>query len=167
MIPDWKHLPRIGMRNIKTALAVFFCLVICEMIDVIKPFYAGIAAVMSMKEDHYGSWKYGKERMFGTLIGGILGIFILTLEDALFHGKGNLFFLPIGIVISIYICNLFVKKGSVSISCVVLLAVALNHNGGTEKFVYAITRMIETWIGVVCATLVNKTIYPVKKEEKK
>lgn len=161
----FQYFPKIGMRNIKTAIAVLVCLVVSERIDGIAPFYACIAAVMSMKEDYTGSWTYGKQRLAGTLVGGILGIFILLIEEYLFSGRGEMIFLPISIILSIYLSNLLFKKDSVSISCIVLLAVTLNHNGDAEKYIYAATRIIETFIGVIAALLVNRYVFPIKKVE--
>ncbi len=50
----------IGMRNIKTALAVTLSILISEFFKLDSPFYAAIAAVISMQNSVTGSYRVGK-----------------------------------------------------------------------------------------------------------
>ena len=53
-------LPKIGARNLKTALAVTLCIGFFELIHRQYPFYACIAAVICMKDTVENSYKMGK-----------------------------------------------------------------------------------------------------------
>ena len=56
---------KIGMRNVKTPLAVFLCVVIFQILNMGSSFYAAIAAIISMQSSVLDSFKTGKNRMLG------------------------------------------------------------------------------------------------------
>lgn len=63
-------LPKIGMRIVKSALAVFVCLLI-DRLRGGMPFYAAIAAILCMQPDVANSLKTAANRVIGTLVGGL------------------------------------------------------------------------------------------------
>lgn len=160
-----KKIPKIGMRNIKTALSVFLCIVVADSFNYITPFYACIASVMSMRDTPESSWNYGKSRMRGTLIGGIFGLLALFINDRFFEGTFFNVIIAVGIILCIYFCNILGKKDSVGICCIVFLAVTINHSLESEKYFYAVTRIIETFLGIIIAVVVNKFVFPYRKQE--
>lgn len=159
-------LPKIGARNLKTALAVTLCIGFFELIHRQYPFYACIAAVICMKDTVENSYNMGKTRMIGTITGGLVGLsftFIaLTFNITNFPGLIT----GVGIVLTIYLLNLFNKKGSVSIACIVLIAIMTNLHG-KAPYAYAFDRIIDTLIGIVVALLINKYIYKYENKVKK
>ena len=66
------RIPGVGMRNVKTALAAAFCAFIYYFFDR-SPAFACIGAIFGMGSDMEDSRKNGGNRLFGTLIGGLLG----------------------------------------------------------------------------------------------
>lgn len=73
-------IPKIGMRLIKTAIAVFLCFLVDFFRDGGTPFYSAIAAILCMQPELDSSLKVGKERIIATVIGGIVGIAMLAFE---------------------------------------------------------------------------------------
>ena len=142
---------KIGSRNIKTALSVFICIIIFQILKRPYPFYACIAAVICMQNSVQNSFVAGKNRMIGTIIGAIIGIVfsILIGQNAIVTG--------LGIVLVIYLCNLFKQDGSASIACIVFLAIMTNLKEGTS-YMYALNRVFDTFIGIIVSILVNKYI---------
>jgi len=67
-------MPKIGMRNVKTAIAVFLCVFISRFFKMEYPFYSGIATVIAMQSSVVESFTAGKIRMFGTLVGALIGL---------------------------------------------------------------------------------------------
>ena len=65
-------IPGVGMRNVKTALAAAFCALAYYFIGR-SPAFACIGAIFGMGSDMEDSRKNGGNRLFGTLIGGLLG----------------------------------------------------------------------------------------------
>ena len=73
-------IPKIGMRLIKTAIAVFLCFLVDFFRDGGTPFYSAIAAILCMQPELGSSLKVGKERIIATIIGGIVGMAMLAFE---------------------------------------------------------------------------------------
>lgn len=160
--------PKIGLRNIKTALAVFICMILFPLISKdSNPFYACIAAVICMKDTVPSTFKIGVDRILGTVMGGLLGVVcIFIIEKFPYLSSFNAILTAIGIIILIYICTCINKPGSVTISCIVLIGIMVNHIG-PESYAYAVGRSIDTTIGILVAFLVNKYINPPKEKEDK
>ncbi|NLY21636.1 MAG: hypothetical protein GXZ08_10210 [Tissierellia bacterium] len=71
-----------GLRIVKTMIAVFLCGVLGYYLDR-PPFLAMIAATITMQKDQIESFKHGKRRMIGTLIGGAYGILFIFMFSSL------------------------------------------------------------------------------------
>lgn len=144
---------KIGMRNIKTSIAVFICIIVLRFFNIKFPFYACIAAIITMEKTIYNSFKVGKNRVIGTTFGALVGmIFSLILP-------GNPFFIAIGISLTIYICHSLGYKKSITIACIVFIAISTNLKGGSP-ISYSINRLMETVFGIMVAVLVNYFISP-------
>jgi len=142
-----------GMRNFKTAIAVILCVLISRALNLEYSFYAAIAAIISMGNTVTNSFRTGKNRMLGTLIGAGIGFVCACILP------GNAILCGIGIIMVIYICNLLKWSKSVSIACIVFMAIMVNLNG-KNPFYYSINRILDTFIGITVAVLVNYFIYP-------
>jgi len=146
---------QIGMRNIKTAISVFICIIILRFFHNIYPFYACIAAVITMQSTVYNSFATGKNRMIGTIIGAIWGLAFALISP------NNVFLSSIGIMFIIYSLNLLNRKRSIIIACVVFLAIMTNLKEGIP-LVYSFNRVLETFLGIFVSVLVNYFIFPPK-----
>ena len=69
-------IPGVGMRNVKTALAAAFCALASITFVGRSPAFACIGAIFGMGSDMEDSRKNGGNRLFGTLIGGLLGMLL-------------------------------------------------------------------------------------------
>ncbi|KOA19653.1 fusaric acid resistance protein family protein [Clostridium homopropionicum DSM 5847] len=146
---------KIGMRNLKTALSVFLCIVILKFFNIDYPFYACIAAVICMQGSIFDSFTTGKNRMVGTFIGALVGLLFALIEPR------NPFLSAIGVMVVIYICNLIGKNKAITIGCVVFLGIMINLTD-TTPLVYSTTRLLETFVGIAISVLVNYLVYPPK-----
>lgn len=149
-------LPKIGMRNIKTAVSVFFCLIIFYTIDRENAFYACIASVICMQNTVDNTIKTGVSRLIGTAIGGFAGMIVLIAGETYFTEEIYLILMPLGIVLLIEICVALGRSGSVSICCVVFLSILTTHRYEGDYVMYAVNRIIDTSVGVIIALLVNR-----------
>ena len=68
-------MPKIGLRMIKTSIAVFLCFLIYVLRNEQGiVFYSCIAAVLCVQQDSRDTLRVGKNRMEGTIIGGVSGM---------------------------------------------------------------------------------------------
>lgn len=144
----------VGMRNLKTALAVFICIIISQLLQLEYPFYAVIATIIAMENSVTNSYTVGKNRMMGTLVGAAIGFVFAWIDP---HSA---VYSAIGIVIVIYICNLLKWNKSISIASIVFLAIMLNLRPGESPFLYGMHRVADTLIGISVAVLVNYLVFP-------
>lgn len=152
-------LPKIGLRNIKTAIATTICALIYIIIDRNATF-ACIGAVFAMNTNLQTSWETGGNRLWGTIIGGFVGMFffnaykqlaaVLDINDAALE----LVTMFIGIMTMIYVSQLFRVQGSIPAGSVVFYIVMLN-TPENQYVTYALNRMLDTGIGVLISLMVN------------
>ncbi|WP_310605125.1 aromatic acid exporter family protein [Anaerosporobacter sp.] len=162
---------KLGLRTIKSAIAVFVCIIISYLFknrDAI--FFSGVAAIVCMQQTHKESFKTGMYRFLGTFIGGIIGFFVIII-GTFFSKYSNLidvFVISIGVLLLIYLCNMLRFHLSVSISCIVFLKIVSQYGGVTDSvgaLLYVFERVAFTLVGVLVAFLVNKYIFPYTQEQ--
>lgn len=149
----------IGMRNLKTAIAVAISVLVARMFSLESPFYTAIAAIISMQNSVEKGFKAGKDRMVGTLAGATIGIIANTVDN------DNILVISLGLIVLITILNYIKLKDSISIAGVVYCAINLNLHG-ESGLTYAVYRTCDTLIGVTIAICINKLIYPPRSNAK-
>ncbi|MGL4656258.1 MAG: FUSC family protein [Sarcina sp.] len=155
-------LPKIGARNFKTALSIFLCIVVLNSLGFESPFYACIAAVICMADSCENSIKMGKNRMIGTIIGGAFGMLATIILSKYDTQILKTLIICTFTILAIYVCTILKRPGSVSIACIVLLANLL-LNRDFSNYAYTLSRIVETFIGIIIAVGVNIYIMPPKK----
>lgn len=138
---------KIGLRTLKTGIAVGLSMYIASLFNLKSPIFVGIGAIMAMQSSVSASFIEAKNRMLGTFIGALTGLFFSYLLPQ------NYLFLGIGIIVVIYIHNLFGWNKSLTLSAIVFLAIFLNNEGA--RIPYATNRLLDTFIGITVSVLVN------------
>ena len=144
-------LPKVGLRNIKTALAASLCALVYYFLDR-SPAFACIGAIFGMGGSYEQSRLHGGNRFFGTLVGGFIGMGLFAFYMHLFpDGSHRWFLVPltfVGVVILIVLCQ-YIWVGGV-VLCILLF------NTPTDTYIsYALNRILDTGIGVLTAIFVN------------
>lgn len=143
---------KIGLRTIKTGIAVGLTMVIAKALQIEYPFFAIVAALIAVQPTVSDSWRVGLNRILGTLIGAVVGVVLVSLFPA------NFALLGIGTIILITIMNRLGWNEAINIAGVVLIAIFLDV--GVNHISYAFHRLVDTFIGISVAVLVNYLIYP-------
>lgn len=162
-------MPKIGMRIIKTAIAVFLCF----LIDLLRnhqgvPFYSAIAAILCMQPFVSNSVKVALNRGVGTLIGGLFGMLVLLAERAwLPKGMPVLQYLIVSlcVVVLIYFTVVIKKTAASYIACVVFLSISISHGADVNPYLFALNRMVDTLIGIAVSLAVNAARIPRRKDK--
>ncbi|MEG2658142.1 MAG: aromatic acid exporter family protein, partial [Clostridiales bacterium] len=164
-----KHLPLIGMRIFKSAIAVFICL----SLNILRgsnglPFYSAIATVLCMQPYVGNSLKVALNRVWGTIIGAIFGCVILLIEINLIpHTPIIIHYLVVSFTVIpiIYTTVVLGKKEASYIACVAFLSVTVTTMVGTSPFFFAAERVVDTIIGISVALVVNAWHIPRRKNK--
>lgn len=158
---------KIGLRAIKTSIAVSICALISMFFNHEDIFTACIAAAMCMEQTCEQTINTGINRFIGTMIGGVVGYIALESICSLpYYEWIRVIVLPICILVVVYTCNIISRKQAVSISCVVVIVILSRSGESTSTsstLNYVIQRVSDTLLGVFVATVVNKFMFNRKK----
>ena len=105
-----RSLPRVGMRNIKTATAAALCALVYFFLDR-SPAFACIGAIFGMGSDLENSRLHGGNRLFGTLIGGLLGMALFRVYLIFYPNGGHSLLLVPLVFVGVGIFGACNKKG--------------------------------------------------------
>lgn len=147
---------KLGMRNFKTGLSVSLSMLLAQLLNLRSPIFAVIGAIMSMKASVSESFIMGKNRMLGTLVGAALGLLLSYIFPQ------NAIFLGLGIILVIYVHNLFGWKKSISLSTIVFSVIFINTT--SSRLPYALHRILDTFVGITVSMVVNYFIASPNKE---
>lgn len=150
----FEGLPKLGMRNIKTAISATLCAAIYILIERNATF-ACIGAVFGMESDTSATpWRTGVNRLIGTIIGGLLGIAMFYVTLRVPSKIVLILLLMLGIVLLIYISQLFGCSGAIQGGAVVFYIVMLNTS--SDQYIsYAFNRLFDTGVGVAMSVAIN------------
>ena len=149
----------IGMRNIKTAISTTLCaLIYLIFLPNRNPAFACIGAIFGMGSNNEDSKLNGGNRLFGTIIGGVLGM-LLFRAYLYFNPEGTfefplLIFLFIGTILLVMTSLFFRWPGAIQPGGVVLCIILFNQN--PDVFVrYSLDRIFDTALGVMLSIVIN------------
>ena len=154
-------IPGIGMRIIKSAVAVSLCMVI----NIIRGeggmvFYSQLAALWCIQMYRSNTLSNALQRMTGTVVGAVYGLIYILIYPHHISGEAygvlfNIGFIFIGVILVIYSTVLINKKQASYFSCVVFLSIVINHIGDINPYSFVWNRFLDTMIGIVIGLFLN------------
>lgn len=153
---------KIGMRTIKTGLCVFLCILVSFILNRETYIVSSITSIFTLREDMDNTLKFGKHRVVGNVFGAILSLLVMFIFNT--FGKSELvqiITIPLVIVLLITMLNLFqCQEGTVGASATLLTILFMIPD--THSYAYAFNRVIDSFIGMFIALMINMLL-PVKK----
>lgn len=150
-------LPGIGMRIIKSAIAVAICLII----NILRGgkgmvFYSLLAALWCIQMYRSNTIQNALQRTIGTCVGAAYGLIYLLIYRRLNSNEWLEMIMIAGfIIIVIYTTVLLKKKQASYFSCVVFLSIVVNHIGDINPYLFVGNRFFDTMIGIGVGIFVN------------
>lgn len=152
----------VGMRNVKTAIAATLCAILYAFFER-NPTFACIGAIFGMGSDFKDSKRSGGNRLFGTMVGGVIGMALFYIYIQFYPEPTSSFrimlfeLLFVGIILLVLVCQLLVIPGAIQPAGVVLCIILFNTP--VDQYIsYPIDRIIDTGIGVLIGIGVNMLI---------
>ena len=166
------YLPSIGQRLIKTAVAVFLCLVIYVLRG-----YRGmvvqsaIAAIICMQPYAESSKRVAVNRVISTVMGGIWGLLFLLLMQQIPGITSHMLLvylcMSLGVLLVLYTCVLLKVADSAALAAIVFLCIIITYPDVEAPLQQTFDRILDTIIGVCVAVFVNVVRLPAKKHPEK
>ncbi|MDE7106206.1 MAG: HAD hydrolase family protein [Anaeroplasmataceae bacterium] len=177
---------KIGLRTIKTAICVFCCLLVFIILKLFEyipgvpdnfafswynPFFAGLATAYSVHASKEASLNQAKNRCVASIIGGGIGILLITVYELCGGKWPNLqsvsletfnFVIPYLLIsiftIAVVVTGVSLKQHqAVFVAILTFLSVTVNPNinVGYWQWQFGTNRILSTIIGVLIALGVN------------
>lgn len=147
------HHLHIGLRTVKTGLAVTIALLIAGLRDAAMPIYAAIGAIGAMSRTLHDSWEVCITQFFGILIGCTLAYGFVTLLPFCRDPAA----IGLGLIGIIALCNFLHLDYAINLSCIIFVSICLS---GDDVLWYAVNRFVDTATGLAVAYAVNALIKP-------
>lgn len=115
----------VGMRTLKTSLAIFVALIVSDIFKLQYPFFTVIAIIVVMQNTINETYQMGINRILGTALGGLAGILYIGFIASDYWILDRIM---IG-VITLFIILILIKMKAtkaISISLIVFLSICIN-----------------------------------------
>lgn len=148
---------RIGLRSIKTVIAVLICCLI-DFIRGVVPIQSTIAAIICIKADKKETIQTALTRSIGTILGGATGVLALLFFLKVGIPYYSLLFYFILCILLIPVIYIPVKLGwpdATALTCIVYLVVAMGYTGELTPLRMAVERTVDTLLGIIVAVPLN------------
>lgn len=173
------HLPHIGMRKVKSILAVFVGFWIWQLIRLfapsleVHPIYIYIYGLLEMRETSAKTVDFGKLRIKATAVALVVGLPVLLLSDYLqsltqlvwLQNGIELAFVLLGSLVVLCAAEVIGCKSFCGLAAAILIILLISHSIN-EPLIYAILRSAQTVIGVSVAWLINVKLFPYPGRQK-
>ncbi len=161
-------LPAIGNRILKTALAVFLCLLIYIIRGNLEnAAEACITAIICMQPYARDVRKSALDRLLGTIVGCVLGLLFLLLVTELPGMNTRMLLVCIlmtaGVIASLYVCVLLNIADAAALSAIVFLCLVISYQKADPSLEETMLRILDTLIGVFVAIFVNSFRMPTRR----
>lgn len=154
-------IPGIGMRIIKSALAVAICYIInLFRADQGMVFYSQLAALWCIQMYRSNTKKNAVQRTIGTVVGALYGLIFLLINPFVSHiDKLSIFagemLISFMIIVVLYTTVILKQQQASYFSCVVFLSIVVNHVSDLNPYLFVWNRFLDTMIGIAVGISVN------------
>jgi len=178
-----QELPKIGMRKIKSVIALFLSFLIWQIVRVffpqlgVHPLFGYIYAIIEMRDSVEKTRKFGKLRIKATFIGLAIGLIFLPFSnrygvyagETISHVVVDVCLIIFGVLVTLWIAELFKCDNFCGIATIIfVICMVRDKNADMNIYLYAIIRVLQTLLGVFSAWVVNSFVckYPGEKAGK-
>lgn len=144
----------IGLRTLKTAVAVLIAMVLVEAYGTSnsKLIFAMLGAMTAMRPTFRESLYACLAQLVGVFLGAVLGVGLLQLPIPSLAQAG------VGIVLVITLHNMLRIPFAPDLPCLVVVLLCVTPD--IQPWAYAIGRFWDTFIGLVVGMLINVLVFP-------
>lgn len=161
----------IGMRKVKSLLAVTFAFLIWQLVRLFlpmleaHPIFAYIYSIIEMRESSDQTKKFGKLRIKATLVGLFVGLIFIAFS-VLFASDSTteklrifieFIYILLATLCSLCVAEIFKCQNFCGIAAIITVICMVSHNE-EDIYLYAVMRVVQTLIGVFSAMLINTLI---------
>ncbi len=174
-----KFLPRLGMRKLKSILAVFVGFWVWQAIRLlvpaleIHPIYIYIYGIIEMRESSEKTIDFGKLRIKTTVVALLVGLPLIALsvllksftETAWVELVIEMAIILVGVFLSLSVAEAVNCKSFCGLAAAIFVILVVFHTDD-EPLAYSVLRAVQTVIGVAIAWFINVKLFPYPRRPK-
>lgn len=176
-----KYLPHVGLRKLKSVLAVFIGFWVWQLIRLVvpelelHPIYIYIYGIVEMRDSSDKTVNFGKRRIKATFVALGIGLPLLLLNSYLnsivlvewVNIAIDLGIILIGVLLVLCVAEWTGCINFCGLAAAILVILLVAHSE-SEPLHYSLLRSVQTIIGVFIAWLINVKLfpYPIIKDDK-
>ena len=167
------HLPHIGMRKVKSILAIFvgFCLWQTIRLFIpeleVHPIFIYIYGMIEIRETSDKTKDYGRMRIKATFTAILIGLPIMFLSDTLrpylsekwMHTLLEIFILMAGALLVLCVAEWVKCRLYCGLAAAIYMILLIAHFD-SSMYLYSVMRALQTIIGVTIAWFINVKLLP-------
>lgn len=143
----------IGLRTVKTAIAVTIALFLSYLLGTPSPIFAGLGAIIAMTRVVREGFRAVRTQFVGLSIGGAVGFLVLLIDST-----PSILLTGLGVLLAMVLCIHFKLYDVVSTAAIIALSACTSTDGNVMlNLAY---RMLDTAIGLGCGLAINILVKP-------
>lgn len=170
-MPGPRNLRGIELIDIQIGVTIVLCLLLCHIANQLgirlEALAVSTGAIMCVQDSTKAAYNASLIRILGVVCGGITGVVIVLMDNAI--GMPSVFYLlcGIGAVANLLLCKcLKMEYVQARVSCMTMLLVVLTVEGA-DRLVYALGRFVGSLAGALVALLVTVVFSVIAQKTKK
>lgn len=167
------HLPHVGLRKLKSLLAIFIGFWLWQAIRLIfpelevHPIYIYIYGMIEIRDSSAKTTDFGKARIKATFTAIGTGLLFLALSEylqSLVYAQWavvgiELCLLLLGVLVTLIVAEKVGCKAFCGLAAAIFIIFIVSHQND-ERYIYSVLRAFQTVLGVFVAWLVNVKWFP-------
>ncbi|MBS0949689.1 FUSC family protein [Weissella minor] len=156
---------RFGLRTLKTGISVMILVIIFLLLDRGNPMIACLSAVFSLRQDFETTIQFGKSRVIANAFGGAFAmVYSLSLMATNHAYWVQILVLPFLLMMLIATNDAINNNSGIIGASAAFLMICFTIPADGD-YLYAVARVIDTFIGMAVAILMNVGVHPIHFEE--
>jgi len=171
--PSGGHVPHIGMRKVKSLLAIVIAFLLWQLVRLffpeleVHPIFMYIYSMIEIRDSSEKTVTLGKRRIKATFTALGVGLPTLALLDLVLSRANGAFaqvlceltLMLLGVLLTLEVAEAVGCQNLCGLSAAVFIVLYVTH-ADSGRYVYSLLRALQTVAGVAVAWVVNVKLFP-------
>jgi uncharacterized membrane protein YgaE (UPF0421/DUF939 family) len=143
-------------RALRSGVTVMVCLAVAYFLKLNNPFFVALPVFTTISDTLTESYLLGRSRLLGSLVGAAIGLLCALIRP------GDIFLSGFGIILIIFSCHYLKWENATGFGVIIFLSIMVVIKG-QNTFLYSLSRLYQTVIGIIIVLLINGLIFRINE----